>query len=80
MDSYNLADAKAHLSDLVARAEAGEEIEIKRRGHVVAKLVPAARPRRKMDIEEMRKIAAMGPPQGVGAGEFMRWLRDTDRY
>jgi hypothetical protein len=29
----NLAEAKAHLSELVARAEAGESIQISRRGN-----------------------------------------------
>lgn len=34
-------EAKTHLSRLLARVEAGEEIEISNRGHVVARLVPA---------------------------------------
>ncbi len=34
-------EAKTHLSRLVERVEAGEEIEISRRGAVVARLVPA---------------------------------------
>jgi prevent-host-death family protein len=36
----NIAEAKAHLSDLVARAAAGEEIVIARAGKPLAKLVP----------------------------------------
>lgn len=35
-------EAKTHLSRLLERVEHGEEIEITRRGHVVARLVPAA--------------------------------------
>ena len=35
-----LAEAKNHLSSLVARAEQGEEIAITRRGVPVARLVP----------------------------------------
>lgn len=35
-----IAEAKAHLSSLVERVEAGEEILIARRGKVVARLVP----------------------------------------
>lgn len=38
-------EAKTHLSRLLERVEAGEEIEIARRGHVVARLVPAERRR-----------------------------------
>jgi prevent-host-death family protein len=33
-------EAKTHLSRLLERVEAGEEIEIARRGEVVARLVP----------------------------------------
>lgn len=79
MDGYNVAEAKAQFSELVARAEAGEEIEIKRRGEVVAKLGPATKPRKKLDVEEMRRITA-GQKMGEGAGAFVRWMRDTDRY
>ncbi len=39
-------EAKTHLSKLLERVEAGEEIEIARRGLVVARLVPAGSPRR----------------------------------
>ncbi len=33
-------EAKTHLSRLLERVEQGEEIDITRRGHVVARLVP----------------------------------------
>ena len=44
----NVAEAKAHLSELLARAEAGEEIVIARGGRPVARLMPLPRaePRR----------------------------------
>ena len=43
----NIHDAKTHLSRLVERVEAGEEVTIARAGRPVARLVPlrAARPR-----------------------------------
>ena len=37
---FAAADAKAHFSQLLSRAEAGEEITISRHGAPVAKLVP----------------------------------------
>lgn len=37
---FGVADAKARLSELLARVEAGESITIRRHGRVVAKLVP----------------------------------------
>ena len=42
MSGINLAEAKAHLSELVSKAENGEETIIMRRGEAVAKLVPFA--------------------------------------
>lgn len=51
---FSLADAKARLSELVHRAEAGEEITIKRHGKPVARLSPFAR-RDAKDIEEQKR-------------------------
>ena len=49
MDKVNIHEAKTHLSRLLARVAAGEEIVIGRAGKPVAKLVPytdAAEPRK----------------------------------
>ncbi len=48
---FAAADAKAHFSQLLSRAEAGEEIIISRHGAPVAKLVPV---RAKLTVEERR--------------------------
>ena len=42
MESIGLFDAKTHLSELVARAERGEEVVITRHNKPVAKLARAA--------------------------------------
>jgi len=41
----NISEAKAQLSALIARVEAGEEIVIGKAGKPVAKLVPFERPK-----------------------------------
>ena len=41
--NISIAEAKAKLSELVSRAEAGEEIVLTRHGKVAARLVPPAR-------------------------------------
>jgi prevent-host-death family protein len=41
MEKVQLFEAKARLSELVDRAEAGQETLITRRGRAVARLVPA---------------------------------------
>lgn len=42
--SVGVHEAKTHLSRLLERVTAGEEIVITRRGEEVARLVPSARP------------------------------------
>lgn len=44
----NVHDAKTHLSRLLQRVEAGEEIDLARRGKVIARLVPAVGGRPKL--------------------------------
>ena len=46
-DTVNLYDAKTHLSKLVDRAAAGEEIVIAKAGKPKARLVPYEPPRKK---------------------------------
>jgi len=41
MSTVSIADAKNRLSELVKRAEAGEQIIVTRRGRPAARLVPA---------------------------------------
>ena len=41
MESIGIYEAKSKLSELVERAESGQEVVITRRGKPVAKLVPA---------------------------------------
>ena len=80
MDEISLADAKAHLSELVDRAEAGDSIDITRRGKPVARLTAAARPRKRVDADLLRSLTATLPPQAQGAAELVRSMRDDDRY
>jgi prevent-host-death family protein len=80
MDSVSLADAKARLSELVARAEAGEEVCITRRGKPVARLTRIVPPRRPIDVEALRKLIASMPMQEESAADFIRRMRDDARY
>ena len=76
METVNLADAKAHLSELVDRVEAGESIEITRRGKKVAQLTSIAAPRRKIDATQLRALTESMPRQAEGAAAFVRAMRD----
>ena len=76
MDGVNLSDAKARLSDLVDRAEAGEEVTILRRGRPVARLVPMQKPLKPLDIEALRALTSKMKvgPSGV---EILREMRES---
>ncbi|ODU25816.1 MAG: prevent-host-death protein [Sphingopyxis sp. SCN 67-31] len=80
MDGINLADAKAHLSELVERAAAGDTVEILRRGKPVARLTPANRPRKRINLDALRALTASMPLQKTSAEDFVREMRDADRY
>ncbi|EME69218.1 hypothetical protein H261_14305 [Paramagnetospirillum caucaseum] len=80
MNSINLADAKAHLSELVALAEAGEDVCIMRRGKPVARLTSAGAPKKPVSLAELRAVTEAMVPQAEPAGDFMRRLRDESRY
>ena len=43
MDSYNVAEAKAHLSDILDRVATGEEVLLTKRGKPIARVVPVER-------------------------------------
>ena len=49
---FAAADAKARFAELLSRAEAGEEITIRRHGAAVAKLVPVTI---KLSVEQRRQ-------------------------
>lgn len=80
MDAINLADAKAHLSELVDRVEAGDSIDITRRGKPVARLTAVARPRKPIDAALLQLLTAAMPPQSQSAADLVRSMRDGDRY
>jgi prevent-host-death family protein len=80
METVNLADAKARLSELVERAEAGETVRITRRGKPVAQLTSVKKARKPIDFEALRKLTDSMPRQKTSAGDFMRKMRDAERY
>lgn len=80
MAQINLAEAKAHLSELVARAEAGETIQISRRGIPVVELRAVARQRKPIDVAMLQALTDTLPPSNEPAEALLRGMRDRDRY
>lgn len=80
MTDVPLAEAKARLSELVARAEAGEAVRITRRGRPVAEITAIRRERKPLDVAALRRGLEGMPMQSESAGDFIRRMRDEDRY
>jgi prevent-host-death family protein len=80
MRNVSIADAKAHLSELVEQAASGDPVCITRRGKPVAQLVAVGAPLKKIDIEVLRAATKGMPYQTESAGDFIRRMRDEDRY
>lgn len=80
MDGVNITEAQAHFAELIERAEAGETVEITRGGQPVARLGPVERQPKKFDVERLRQFTVSQPMQKEGAGEFIRRMRDENRY
>lgn len=74
MAAINLADAKAHLSELVNKAETGEETIIMRRGKAVARLIPIAMPKKK--FRTLAEFRATLPKADKSSVALIRELRD----
>jgi prevent-host-death family protein len=80
MATVNLADAKARLSELVERASAGEIVRITRRGRPIAQITSVETPRKPIDFSALRALTDSMPMQKETAGDFVRKMRDKQRY
>ncbi len=80
MGNVSIADAKAHLTELVERAAAGETVRITRRGKPIAQIVAAEAPRKHIDITAVRAMVATMPRQREPARKVVRRMRDEARY
>ena len=77
-----ITDAKARLTDLVRRAESGEEVVLTRHGHAVVRLVamhakPSAKKRATL-IEAIRAQAAVKATAGASAARSQDFLYDDE--
>ena len=77
MSTYSVAEAKAHLSELLARAEKGEKVLITRRGEPVAQLSAVTQPKRSIDFARLRALRAAMPTAKMPSAKLIRRIRDT---
>ncbi len=80
MSEVSVAEAKAHLSAILDRVERGEEVVITRRGKPVAKVSGVAKKLEPIDFAAIRELRELLPLQEESAGDFMRRMRDQERY
>jgi prevent-host-death family protein len=76
MVTVNLVQAKAHLSELLDRVEAGEEVIITRHGRAVAHIHPVARPKQPLLLDELAAFRATMPRLRRPSTELLREARD----
>ena len=80
MGSHSVADAKTHLSKLIDRALAGDDVVITRHGKPVAELKAIPRPPRRITQEDIDWLERhrVGVRTGEDAGTLVSRMRDED--
>jgi prevent-host-death family protein len=82
MSSHSVAEARNNLSDLIARAERGEEVVITRHGHAVVELrpvQPAGLKGRRMtqaDLDWLDSVRVKLAPGAPDSASLVRQMRD----
>jgi prevent-host-death family protein len=78
----SVSDAKAQLTDLVRRAEAGDEVVLTRHGHAAVRLVPVKVPRdtksRRALLERARSSGSAKATKGPSAARSQDFLYGED--
>lgn len=78
----SVTDAKGQLTELVRRAEAGDEVILTRHGHAAVRLVPVKaatdRNSRRALLEAVRASAAAKATAGPSAARSQDFLYDDD--
>lgn len=79
MLTINLARAKAQLSELLDRVEAGQEVVITRRGKAVAQMCAVGGARKPLPLKQLAEFRSTIPTPKRPSVELLRELRD-ERY
>ena len=79
MRSVSVADAKAHLSELLSEVESGQEMQISRRGRAIARLVPEPRALAHTPFD-FAALATFVDAQPTVAGSSVLATRAQDTY
>ena len=78
MHAMSLAQAKAHLSELLNTVELGEEVVITRHGRPVARVLPAAPAKKVLPLQRLAKLRQLVPARQGSSADLLRELRDAE--
>ncbi|MCX7148713.1 MAG: type II toxin-antitoxin system prevent-host-death family antitoxin [Rhodocyclales bacterium] len=78
MRTVSLAEAKAHLSELLNTVEAGEEIVITRHGRAVARVSPPEKQKRPLPLKRLAALRNTVPAWTEPSANLVRQLRDAE--
>lgn len=78
MSAVNLAVAKAQLSELVNKVEAGEEVVITRHGRPVARMVPATPVKQPVPLQRLALLRKQLPARKGSSTQALRDLREAE--
>jgi prevent-host-death family protein len=78
MLTINLAQARARLSELLDKVEAGEDVVITRRGRAVAQILPVLHPKQPLPFEELAAFRATMKRRRRPSAKLLRHLRDGE--
>lgn len=76
MLTVTLAQAKAQLSELLNKVEAGEEVVVTRRGRPVAQIRAVEKKLEPLPLEELAAFRARMPSLSKPSVELIREMRD----
>ena len=77
MHAMSLADAKAHLSELLNKVESGQEVVITRHGRPVARVLPANTVKQPLPLARLAKLRQQLPARLGSSADALREIRDA---
>ena len=78
MYAMSLAQAKAHLSELLNTVESGEEVVITRHGRPVARVLPASPIKQMLPLQRLAELRKQVPAWQGSSAALLREVRDAE--
>ena len=76
MVTVSLVHAKAHLSELLDKVEAGEEVVVTRHGRAVARILSPLHPKQPLPLDDLSGFRATMPRLRRPSAVLLREARD----